>query len=117
MNRSLQHAIRNGLVESEDELGVGGLIYSVVRTQSSPEVLLRDRGGRSLEEIPPSELQMIGRIVARDTGFELATEEHLRAVLDYLDLKRLTAGASDRLKDVLSRRYAWVDRALGESDD
>jgi very-short-patch-repair endonuclease len=112
MNKALQHAIRTGRVAKEDEAGKGGLVYSIVRSTDAPAVVLRQRGPRDFEEIPPSELQLAARQLSRETGFESASDVHLRAVLEFFDLKRLTVQVGTRLLDVLDRSYPYVDAAL-----
>ena len=113
MNKGLQHAIRTGLIVKEDELAKGGLLYSIIRAPGSPGVMLRTRGPRDFEEIPPSELQLVAYRLARDEGFELGSEAHLRAVLEFFGLKRLTVQVSTRLLDVLTRSYPYVDELIG----
>lgn len=116
LNKALQHAIRRGLVVTEDEWNVGGLVRAVVRSTHSPPVVARRRGPRSFDEIPPSELQLVARQVlsGREDEFEFGSDEHLRAVLHALDLKRLTTRIGTTLLDVLERRYPHVDEVPAE---
>ena len=116
MNQALQYAIRRGHVVKEDESGRGGLLYSITRVMSAPAVTLRERGPRDFDEIPPSELQLVARRLLRDEGFESGSDAHLRAVLDYFDLKRLTVQVRTRLLDVLGRQYAYVDDILSTEE-
>lgn len=112
MNKSLEWAIRSGHVVKEDESGTGGLLYSVVRLKGAPPVVLRERGPRDFEEIPPSEIQFAANRVAQDQGLEPGSDAHFRAVLEYFDLKRLTKQVETRLLDVLTRRYPYVEDIL-----
>ncbi|MBI3620993.1 MAG: AAA family ATPase [Nitrospirae bacterium] len=112
MNKALAHAIRQGHVVSEDEAGKGGLLFSVVRAKGSPPIRLRSRGPRLLEEIPPSELQVIARYLVERHGFASGSEEHLRAVLESSDLKRLTTQVSTTLLKILERSFPYVDEFL-----
>ena len=91
MNKALANAIRQGRVLSEDERGKRGLLYSVVRVKGSPPIKLRSRGPRTFEEIPPSELQTVATYLAERRNLKSGSDEHLRAVLECFDLKRLTA--------------------------
>ena len=43
------------------ELGTGGLVNSIVRIMGRPASVLRERGPRTFEEIPPSELGLMAR--------------------------------------------------------
>ena len=113
MNRALQHAIRKGHIAMEDESGKGGLVYSIVRSASALPVLVRDRGPRDFEEIPPSELQLVARRLAESEGLEPGSDAHLRVVLDFFDLKRLTVHVGITLLDILGRRYSYVNEIIG----
>ena len=116
MNKALQLAIRKGQVVLEDESGKGGLIYSIARTTGAPPVLVRDRGPRDFEEIPPSELQLVARGLAKDGGLEPGSDAHLRIVLDFFDLKRLTVQVGTTLLEILGRRYPYVDQMIGKDE-
>ena len=112
MNKALAHAIRQGRVVSEDEVSKSGLLFSVVRAKGSPPIRLRSRGPRSFEEIPPSELQILSRYLLEGHSFASGSEEHLRAVLECLDLKRLTAQVGKTFREILNRRFPYVDEFL-----
>ena len=104
MNKALANAIRQGHVLSEDETGKRGLLYSVVRMKGGHPIKLRSRGPRSFEEIPPSELQTVARYLAEQRNLKAGSDEHLRAVLECFDLKRLTAQTSTTLLTILGER-------------
>lgn len=112
MNKALAHAIRQGRVVSEDEAAKSGLLFSVVRTKGSRPVRLRSRGPRSFEEIPPSELQVLARYLLEGYGFASGSEEHLRAVMECLDLKRMTTQVGATFREILERSFPYVDEFL-----
>jgi hypothetical protein len=112
MNKALAHAIRQGSLVSENEANGGGLLFSVVRVNGSPPIRLRRRGPRSLEEIPPSELQVVAMYLAERHGFSSGSDEHLRAILECFDLKRLTKQVGTTLLEILERRFPYVDEFL-----
>jgi hypothetical protein len=103
LNRALAKAIKDGRVISENEPGVTGLIYSTVRLQGTNPVMLRTRGPRSFEEIPPGELRAAANHVFRPDYMRWGSNEHLRAVLEVFDLKRLTTQVETRLLEILER--------------
>ena len=117
MNKALQHAIRRNLVVKEDEWGVGGLVRSIARSPDTPPVIARKRGPRNFDEIPPSELQLVARqlLLDRMNDFEFGSEAHLKAVLDVFELRRLTTPVRVKLRDILKRRYPYVDEVLERS--
>jgi len=108
MNKALQYAIREGAIVYEDELKRGGLIYSIIRLKGTPPVRLRKRGPRPFEEIPPSELNALSIYLAQQDGYEIGSEEHMRAVLEWFDLKRLTVQTSGALKDIVNMQFSYV---------
>lgn len=60
--------------------------------------VIRKRGDRSLEEIPLGELYAITQLVASKNQISSGSEEHLRLILETLDLKRLTSNAEGILR-------------------
>jgi hypothetical protein len=114
MNKALSHAIRQGRVVSEDESGKSGLLFSIVRVKGSPPIKLRNRGPRSFDEIPPSELQLLSKYLLKKHGLVPDSEEHLRAVLECMDLKRLTMQVGTMFRDSLKRNFPYVDNFLSD---
>ena len=112
MNKALARAIREQRLLSEDEAAQRGLLFSVVRVNGSPRIKLRTRGPRSFEEIPPSELQLVAKYLLERHSFPSGSDEHLRAVLECFDLKRLTTQVGTTLLEVLERSFPYVDEFL-----
>ena len=112
MNRDLQLAIRDEIVVYEDELKKGGLIYTIIRLKGASPLRLRKRGARLFEEIPPSELNALSTYLAHRDGYDIGSEEHMRAVLEWFDLKRLTVQTSGALKDIINMQFPYVHEFL-----
>jgi len=112
MNKALSHAIGQGSVVHEDESGKGGFLYSVVRKKGSPPIKLRSRGPRAFEEIPPSELLVVAKHLLVRHGLAAGSDEHLRAVLECFDLKRLTTQVGTTLLEILEEGFPYVDEFL-----
>jgi len=112
MNKALADAIREQRLVSENEVTERGLLFSIVRVNGSPPIKLRTRGPRSFEEIPPSELQVVARYLLERHRFPSGSDEHLRAVLECFDLKRLTTQVGTTLLEVLERSFPYVDEFL-----
>jgi very-short-patch-repair endonuclease len=112
MNNALAHAVRQELLVSENEGIESGLLFSVVRVNGSPPIRLRTRGSRSFEEIPPSELKVAAMYLAQRHGFSSGSDEHLRAVLEHFDLKRLTTQVGMALLGILERELSYVDEFI-----
>lgn len=114
MNKALANAIRQGRVVSEDEIRKGGLIYSVVRTTGSHPIKLRHRGPRTFEEIPPSELLAVATYLTVQQKCTPGSDDHLREILEYFDLKRLTTQVGTTLLEILKMRFPYVDDFLSD---
>ena len=114
MNKVLSDGIRQGKVVAENEAGRSGLLFSVVRVTGSPPIKLRRRGPRSFEEIPPSELQVVAMYLAEREGYSSGSDEHLRAVLESFDLKRLTTQVGTTLLEILEMRFPYMDEFVNQ---
>jgi very-short-patch-repair endonuclease len=112
MNKALANAIRRGRIVSEDELGTQGFLFSVIRIKESLPIKLRSRGPRAFEEIPPSELLVVARRLVEQHDFSPGSDEHLRAVLECFDLKRLTTSVGTTLLEVIEKKIDYVDDFL-----
>ena len=114
MNRALRRAIGRGLVVKKDEWRTGELVSSIVRPSGSRPIVVRERGPRRFEEIPPSELQLVARQLLKDYEEEIepGSEVYLKAVLATFGLKRLTKPAAEKLLQILQNRYSYVDDSL-----
>ncbi len=112
MNKALFHVIQQGRLVCEDETGKSGILFSVVRVKGSPPIRLRSRGPRSFEELPPSELQVVARYLLERHSFPSGSDDHLRAVLECFDLKRLTTQVGTMLLEILERSFPYVDEFL-----
>jgi hypothetical protein len=66
------------------------------------------RGDRSLEEIPLGELYAITQLVVTTAKVDVGSEEHLRAILEVLELKRLTSNAEGILKQAIAGNFLEV---------
>jgi hypothetical protein len=113
MNRALYRAVRQGHVICENETDKGGILFSVIRVKGSLPIILRSRGPRSFEELPLSELQVVARYLLERHSFSPGSDEHLHAVLECFDLKRLTTQVRTTLLELLKRNYPYVEEFLG----
>jgi very-short-patch-repair endonuclease len=112
MDHALAHAISKGLLLSENEAIEGDPLYSVIRVNGSPPIRLRSRGPRTFWEIPPSELYVVAMDLSAHHGFKLASNGHLRAILEFFDLKRLTPQVDTALRKIIERGSSYGDEFL-----
>ena len=109
MNKALMDSIRQGRIVSENEPDERGLLFSTVRIKGTDPIKHRRRGPRTFEEIPPGELRFVGQQVLKTRDLEAFSDEHLRAILDIFDLKRLTTQVGTTLLEILERQDVRVD--------
>jgi very-short-patch-repair endonuclease len=102
MNRALATAVRQGRVVSENPPGRSGLMSSTVRRKGAPAVNPRRRGPRSFDEIPLGELRAVGVYLSDILVMTPGSDEHLRAILESFDLRRLTPQVSTAIRKALS---------------
>jgi very-short-patch-repair endonuclease len=93
LNKAAVRAEREGhLIAVPSGIG-SSLVDRVLRLPDQPQVAVRKRGARDLDEIPPSEVQAVGRQLRGSTVN--ASDRHLqRAILTFYDRTSLTAAAS-----------------------
>jgi hypothetical protein len=115
--KRMGHELRDSLLGGVGSLkGLGQLLShkykaeddalsEIIWIQGTSAEVVRKRGDRSLEEIPLGELYGVAQFVASTTNVEIGSEEHLRAVLDVLDLKRLTSIAGLTLKGAIAVKF------------
>jgi very-short-patch-repair endonuclease len=106
MNKALSSAVRQGVVISENEPAISGLLHSTIRSKATPRVRLRHRGPRAFEEIPPGEFRAASKHLSETQHLQPGSDEHLRAILECFDLKRLTAQAGTRLLEIIDEAAA-----------
>ncbi|MGH3439821.1 MAG: hypothetical protein ACRDRN_25660, partial [Sciscionella sp.] len=96
LNRAISLAERRRQIISDNPLKESGIKPRTFRLPTQPQVVPRELGPRTLELVPPVELahHLADLFTADNMQSE---EEHFRAVLDLLGLKRLT----DNVKSVL----------------
>ena len=101
MNKALAVAVRQERVVLENEPGKTGLILSTARSKGKPRVNVRRRGPRTFEEIPPGELRAVAKHLCESGKMTRGSDEHLRAVLECFDLRRLTTQVGTALLDTI----------------
>jgi len=98
-NRAVGHAVREGILEQSNEMGLAGQMNAVVRTYGTPRIVPRERGDRVLEEIPPSEIATVMLALEKSNLGPQHNEETLfRLTLQVYGLIRLTESARTHLK-------------------
>ncbi len=116
--KRMGHELRDGLLGALDRLKRSNVIAShkykaeddslseVVWIQGASKEVVRKRGDRSLQEIPLGELFAISQLAANASKASVGSEDHLRAILEWLDLKRLTSNAEEILKQAIAGNFA-----------
>lgn len=100
LDKALRFAIRRGLLLQRKEHYSEQPSDWIIRTPDSPLVRVRRPGGRSFDEIPPSELAMLMKTLLRENNV-LEREELFRRVLSCYGIRRMTQGIEETLVDLL----------------
>jgi hypothetical protein len=94
--RAVRREISSARLEAEPD--APGATVQVLRAAGGPRLALRERGDRTLEEIPLIEITALFRKLELDRGESFATPEaRFRRVLEVYELLRLTPKAKARL--------------------
>ena len=101
LNRACAAAVRFGHVVAANPLDREGQAQLVLRSPNRPNVVLRERGPRALDELPPDEIAALLRVL-RETEGTMETEALKRQVLDRLGWVRLTRNVSEFLDECIA---------------
>lgn len=112
MIQALQLALKSNEIEGVNETLDDDLLSHTFRKFGAYKLVIRTRGDRLFEEITPSEVQFVARYISHKKQLTVGSEEHLREVLEFFDLKRLTTQVGSSILDILSRPLHHVDTAL-----
>jgi len=108
LDASMEIAIRQGAVILNDELGTGVRLHSIVRLRDTPEVIIRKRGDRNIDEIPPMEIVEVARSIRRQSGNLDRSQLH-RQILGFYELVRLTTHTVKLLNLIINRYAIYQD--------
>ena len=100
LNRVCAEAERAGLIETTNPLARSGQVWRVLRAPGRPEIVLRERGPRTLDELPPDEIAMMVQDL-RQADPALDAESLKRKALEKLGWVRLTRNASTFLDECI----------------
>jgi len=89
---AIQHATALGLIERNPELGKDDKLLGVVRLPDTEPFVLRERGNRTIEEIPPSEIRhLMYKLIHISPQLVKGDPLRLfRKILNMYSLKRMT---------------------------
>jgi hypothetical protein len=98
LNKNLEWVLNSGLVDKEQEIDEEGFLGIVVRSSDSPKAVIRAKGPRDLEDIPPSELKLLALEMFRE--YFQPSDESYKAILNFYRISRITSNARDYLSKV-----------------
>lgn len=99
---------KSGMILSHNYSAEDDVLNKIVWIAGSPAEVMRNRGDRTLEEIPLGELHAITQKIASIEGVTTGSQEHLRATLEALNLKRLTTTAERILNRAISGEFLKI---------
>jgi very-short-patch-repair endonuclease len=111
LNTAISEAVRAGILVAENPLGQSGVKPRTYRLPGQSEVIVRQLGPRTLEQVPPLELAHLLTDAAAVSGWD-ATESLFKDVLHRLGRDRLSSQASQTLAAALP-----LARILEEKSD
>ncbi len=101
LNQACAEAVRKGLLTAANPLSKEGQQQLVLRRPGSPEVLIRERGPRELEELPPNEVAAMLVLIGTETG-TTEPEALKRQLLETLNWVRLTKKVNEFLDQCIT---------------
>ena len=101
LNRACAAAVRTGNVVAANPLDREGQAQLVLRSPESPNVILRERGPRELDELPADEIAVLLRFLCEASG-TMETEALKRQVLERLGWVRLTRNVNEFLDQCIA---------------
>ena len=96
LNKNLEWVLNSGLVEKEQELEKEGFLGVVVRSSDSAKAVIRAKGPRELEDIPPSELKLVAQEMYGE-NFQRNNESY-RRILSFYGISKLTTKSKEILE-------------------
>lgn len=100
MDKAADAAVRRGLLEQISDR-VAGRTMRTVHLPGTPPVVLRRRGERELEHIPPTEVAAVARHILAE-GPQISDTELMRVLLSAFERVRLTSNATAFLDDCIA---------------
>ena len=101
LNRACAAAVRAGNVVATNPLDLEDQAQLVLRSPKSPSVIVRERGPRELDELPPDEVAMMLRVLRGANG-TTETEALKRQALHRLGWVRLTRNVNEFLDQCIA---------------
>ena len=107
LKKALDHLKSSKAISSHQYMPEEDFLAETVWTAQQSHLIVRKRGDRTLEEIPLGELEALANIVAINKEFH-SMDEHMRSMLDALELKRLTSTAEMILKRAIDGFFVRI---------
>ena len=105
-NKATSKAVRDGLLKEENEHAIADQMHKIVRLPECPPILVRTRGDRTIEEVPPREIAALMQTLGNtDPDLLSDTEGLFRAVLDTYGLVRMTTNT----RSILQKAYFLIN--------
>jgi very-short-patch-repair endonuclease len=101
-NRAVRKATQLGLIEESNEYRSRDQMNQIVRKTGTPAVLLRARGDRALEEVPPAEIAALMNYLLKQAD-GLTEEELMRSIIHQYGIGRLTGNIRTLLLEIKNR--------------
>ena len=107
LRRTIRKGFREGLIAHRNELGNLDFDSLVIRKTNTPSIVVRPRGDREFDEIPPSEIARLMQRMKKNNPL-LSGPSLYRQVLVFYETKRMTSKVISRMK--------WIEEYLTQLD-
>jgi transcription elongation GreA/GreB family factor/very-short-patch-repair endonuclease len=101
LNSALEVAIVSGQLQKIPGHGITKSSEMLIKLNDQPDYLIRPNLSRSLDEIPKNELSAVSKQIKESQAY-LDGDEHIRAILSFYGMKRLTEHTRQVLKEAIT---------------
>ena len=95
-DKAISQALQQGLIEGRNEHGNRELYCRVVRKVGTPAAVVRKRGKRDFDEIPPSELKTLMNYLDRQNPSQ-NIDQLFQSVIERYDFGQMTSNMREKL--------------------
>lgn len=106
-----QLVAKGDVLETQEEFNQGGEPARILRLPSTPAENPRSRGPRQWNDVPPSELRAISRLVQSNLKCIAGSDEHFRGIASYLGIGRMSRQFRDCLSFLLRPQHGDSPKA------
>jgi len=105
LNKALKAAIDRDLIHKNDEHNTKWLFQNIIFSKKQKPVLLRERGNRDFEELPPSEINKAAKLLIAQG---VSWSELTATIIKLFNLEDHAAEYSTLIEDYIERKFDYT---------